>query len=122
MGEKVDSFTGDCLILVSDLDQRIEMHIRRDEDGTTTLYAFSGAHGELPTRDIQQGPFQSHDQAVGARQAIAAELLASGFRVLHHEPPIWQLPLQRQLNEARQLREAAKVNYRFDPKDVYLDW
>jgi len=120
MDRSLELFHRDCLTLTSHR-QRIELHIRSDEDGTVTLYAFSGPLEQQPDRHIQQGPFQRREQAVGARRAIAAELLAAGFRV-DKGAAIWLLPLQRHLNAARQQRLASTVNCRFDPSDVYLDW
>lgn len=101
--------------------RRVEIHLRRDEENLVALLAFAGEEGP-PERTVIQGPFQSMEQAVGARRAIAAPLLERGFEVDREVHPIWTLAAQRSINAVREGHRANVVNYRFDPKDVFLDW
>lgn len=102
---------------------RVEIHFRRDEDGSVTLLAFSGREEQgAPTKTLHQGPFVRYDQAVAAKRAIAAQLKDDGFTVSEDAHPLWSMAVQRSINEARRKREAAAGDYKFDPKDVFLDW
>lgn len=101
--------------------RRVELHLRRDEAGRVALIAFAGEEG-LPERTIMQGPFQSVEEAGGARRAIATPLLEQGYCVDGDTHPIWTLAAQRSINAVREGHRANVVNYRFDPKDVFLDW
>lgn len=121
MSPAIDDFTRDCLVL-SSAEQRVEMHIRCDDDGLCTLYAFSGEPARFPRRRLQQGPFQRREEAVGSRRAVARSLLEAGFEVSRSQTPLWLIPLQREVNTARRQRRESSVDCRFDPKDVYLDW
>lgn len=117
----IDNFTLDCLVLTH-AEQRVEMHIRCDDDGLCTLYAFSGEASHFPGRHLQQGPFQRREEAVGSRRAVALSLIETGFHIAESQAPLWLIPLQREVNSARRQRQESRVDYRFDPKDVYLDW
>lgn len=111
------------VVMLGPTGQRVEMHIREDEDGTATLVALSGPDSYTPPKGIcQQGPYHLRDQAVAARRAIAAQLKHAGFRYAQDEYPRWYLAVQRSINDARKIRGESAGNYRFDPKDVFLDW
>ncbi|MGQ9426683.1 PA4575 family protein [Gilvimarinus sp. F26214L] len=110
------------LILDGPDDRHVEFHIRRDPDQTVSLVAMSGRRGADPDRITQQGPYHRPEQAVAARRAIAAELKRSGFQLANDRIPLWSLSAQRQLNATRRHKAALQLDYRFDPKDVYLDW
>ena len=109
------------LVLLGPNGQRVEMHIRSETDRTSALIALSGNLGNLPEKDHQQGPFQSIAHAIGARRAIAAELLDLGFR-LSDEHALWTLAAQRLVKQMRETKAASRADYRFHPRDVYLDW
>lgn len=108
------------LVLMRGEQERVEMHLRRDDEGLFALFAFAGT-GLQPERTQQQGPYHSLDQALGARRAIAGALVRQGFEVSGaHE--IWGLSAQRAIREVRRAHERYRASYKFDPKDVYLDW
>jgi hypothetical protein len=111
------------LVLTGSGDLRVEIHIRCDPKGTATLLAFSGMYenGE-PAKALQQGPFHRVDQAIAAKRAIVAQLKDAGCVVSEDQHPVWSLAVQRAVNESRKQRAEAAGDYRFDPKDVYLDW
>lgn len=109
------------LVLCRDDGQRVEMHLLRDEAECFALFAFAG-DGERPQRQQQQGPYHSPEQALGARRAIATALLRQGYRPVPDEPAIWALAAQRAVRALREEHRRYWVSYRFDPKDVYLDW
>ncbi|MDO3383654.1 hypothetical protein [Gilvimarinus algae] len=102
-------------------DWRVEIHLRRDEDEIATLLAYAGRE-HTPERAMHQGPFQRIDQAIGARRAIVGAMLADGYRLLEEELPIWTLNAQRDINSIRERKELSSASYKFDPKDVFLDW
>lgn len=111
------------VVMLGPAGQRVEMHIREDEDGTATLIALSGPDSDTPPKGVrQQGPYHLRDQAVAARRAIAAQLKDTGFRHAQDEYPRWSLAVQRSVNDARKIRGESEGNYHFDPKDVFLDW
>lgn len=102
--------------------ERVEMHLRRDEEERLTLLAFAGS-GLHPEREQRQGPYLSPEQACAARRAIAGALINQGFRLADdREPAIWALQAQRVIKAIREAHERYKASYKFDPKDVYLDW
>lgn len=111
------------LVLSGSGDLRVEIHIRCEPEGSATLLAFSGLHqsGE-PAKSLQQGPFHRVDQAIAAKRAIVAQLKDAGCVVSEHQHPLWSLAVQRAINASRKQRAEAAGDYRFDPKDVYLDW
>lgn len=102
---------------------RVEIHFRRDDDGSVTLLAFSGPEerGD-PSKTLHQGPFIRFDQAVAAKRAIVASLKEKGFSIREKAHPLWSLAVQRDINQARKKKQAAAGDYRFDPNDVFLDW
>lgn len=111
------------LLLTHPDDVRVEIHFRRDDDGSVTLLAFSGREEQgAPTKTLHQGPFVRFDQAVAAKRAIAAQLKDDGFAVSEDGHPLWSLAVQRSINAARKKREESAGDYSFDPKDVFLDW
>ena len=108
------------LVLRRGQGERIEMHLRRDEEDRFTLFAFAGS-GAQPERTQQQGPYHSAEQALGARRAIATALVRQGYAVSEvHD--IWSLVAQRAMREVREAHARYKASYAFDPNDVYLDW
>ena len=100
---------------------RIEIHLRHDENGITTLLAYAGRTA-TPERVTHQGPFQRAGQAVGARRAIVQPLLTNGYQLASSEPPIWSLRAQRDIRAIRDLKQRSCVSYEFNPRDVFLDW
>ncbi|WP_341937280.1 PA4575 family protein [Marinimicrobium sp. C2-29] len=113
--------SGSAPLVLTSGPRRVEIHLRHDEAGLFALIAFAGEEGP-PERTIMQGPFQSLEEAVGARRAIATPLLEQGYCVDSDTYPIWTLAAQRSINAVREGHRANVVNYRFDPKDVFLDW
>ncbi|UTF59912.1 hypothetical protein [Gilvimarinus sp. DA14] len=112
--------TADALVLQF-RERRVELHLRRDEDDIATLLAYAGV-GPQPDKSNVQGPYQRLDQAIGARRAIARQLQSQGYEYLPDEYPQWSLQAQRDINAMRNIKSGSKVDYRFDPKDVFLDW
>lgn len=101
--------------------ERVEIYLHPDEEGLITLFAFAGGDGQ-PERSTAQGPFYRMEQAVGARRAIADSLLEQGYRLDPQRHTIWALQAQRELKQLRESHKSNAVDYRFDPKDVFLDW
>ncbi|MDQ2076916.1 hypothetical protein [Marinimicrobium sp. ABcell2] len=111
------------LVLTKPEGQRVEIHIRVDSDGSATLLAFGGReHQSPPDKTTQQGPFLVFDQAVAAKRAIVAQLKDAGYKVADDQYPLWSMAVQRSMNELRKHKQETAVDYRFDPKDVFLDW
>lgn|SRR5690554_900687 len=111
------------LVLTKPGGRRVELHIRVDPDGSATLLAFGGrATQNPPQKTTLQGPFQVYDQAVAAMRAIVAQLKDAGYDVAEDQFPLWSMAVQRTINEARKRKHESAVDYRFDPKDVFLDW
>ncbi len=100
--------------------ERVEMHLRLDEQHHYTLFAFAGNH-QRPARIQQQGPYHCLEQANGARRAIASALRVQGYQ-LGDAYPVWCLEAQRGIKALREAHQQLPVSYKFDPKDVYLDW
>ncbi|GAB2188819.1 hypothetical protein MAH1_04260 [Sessilibacter sp. MAH1] len=101
--------------------QRVEIHIKDNLDKTFTLIALSGPNNQLPTKTLRQGPFYAISHARSARTAINNELLRSGFK-LTDDASIWEIKAQSEVNRIREIKEKNKMNYKFDPKDVYFDY
>lgn len=110
------------LILAGPDARRVEIHIRLDEDHTATLLAFGGYDEGAPVKTAQQGPYQVYDQAVAAKRAIVAQLKDAGFKLAEQQHPLWSMAVQRSINRLRKQKRDSAVDYRFDPKDVFLDW
>ena len=86
-----------------------------------TLLAYAGS-GPQPDKSSLQGPYQRLEQAIGARRAVARQLQNQGYEYLSDELPMWSLRAQRDINAMRHIKSDSAVDYRFDPKDVFLDW
>ncbi len=110
------------LVLTNPEGRRVEIHIRAEPDATATLIALGGRTEGEPEKTSLQGPFELYDQAVAAKRAIAAQLRDAGYTPAEDEYPRWSMAVQRAINEVRHQRQAAAIDYRFDPKDVFLDW
>jgi hypothetical protein len=53
----------------------------------------------------------------------ARELIKdAGFEIAEEQYPLWSMAVQRSINEIRRHKRDSEVDYRFDPKDVFLDW
>ncbi|MCP8899296.1 hypothetical protein [Gilvimarinus xylanilyticus] len=102
-------------------ERRVELHLRRDDDDIATLLAYAGS-GPQPDKSSLQGPYQRLEQAIGARRAVARQLQNQGYEYLSDEHPMWSLRAQRDINAMRHIKSDSAVDYRFDPKDVFLDW
>ena len=117
------SASPDPVVLLGGNNCRVELHLRQHGDATATLVALSGRDGQAPSgKAVQQGPYQSYDQAVAARRAIAGELLDDGFSLADDQQPLWSMTVQRLINQLRLDAAARSVDYRFKPEDVFLDW
>lgn len=55
-------------------------------------------------------------------RAIVAQLKDIGYEVAEEQLPLWSMVVQRAINEMRQRKRETELDYRFDPKDVFLDW
>lgn len=111
------------LVLTKPGGQRVELHIRVDPNGSATLLAFGGQNSQNPPQKTTlQGPFEVYDQAVAAMRAIVAQLKDIGYEVAEEQLPLWSMVVQRAINEMRQRKRETELDYRFDPKDVFLDW
>ena len=100
---------------------RVECHLRTEEDGSATLLALSG-RGDRVGKSKLQGPYETPAQAVAARKAIVAELVRMGFSLAPNEHPLWSMDAQRIIRQLRSVRANDSSRYKFDPKDVFLDW
>lgn len=115
--------TSQALVLRSAESWRVEIHVRHDEDGSSTLLALAGGDGDrAPAKTLLQGPYHHPDQATAAKRAIVAQLKEDGFEPLVDEHPHWSLHAQRSINAVREQKALAAGDYRFDPRDVYLEW
>lgn len=117
--------------------QRVEFYIKVDND-SVTLSALAGRSSsallaqsdvakparmsEQPTKWKQQGPFESVEQAVAIRNAIAQSLMAQAYQPLEGGLPLWELAHQRYWNQVQKVRMKAGVDTHFKPEDVFLDW
>ncbi len=104
--------------------RRVEIHIRTDSDRKSILFACMGRELKRPEEIVQveQGPFESLPHAVAAKRAIASQLKQRGFKVTPDRHAVWEVQVQKGINKIRQLKSESKGNYKFDPKDVFLDW
>lgn len=111
----------EVVILTLD-DWRVEIHLRQDDGGITTMLAYSGRK-KFPERSSLQGPFQCVDEAIGARRAIILELFQQGYGLVAGECPVWSLQAQRDIKAARDIKHESSLNYQFDlARDVFFDW
>ena len=108
------------LVLLGANAARVEIHMRQEANGVTTLFAFAGC--DQIERKCAQGPYETRDQALAARKAIFAELVRTGFELAQSELPLWSLAAQREIKQMRVEKSQSTVDTRFDPKDVFLDW
>lgn len=109
------------VVLVDQSGLRVECHLRAEEGASTTLLALSGRDGGVGKSKLQ-GPYETPAQAVAARKAIVAALVRSGFSLLPNEHPLWSMDAQRIIRQLRSVRANDSSRYKFDPKDVFLDW
>jgi hypothetical protein len=100
---------------------RIEMVIKANEDESHSLIAQSGLTNKPAELSKLQGPYQTQDQAVAARAAIADQLINKGFQFLDKVEPMWSLQAQGAIKRLRQQRQDNTGNYSFDPNDVFFD-
>lgn len=111
----------DCsvLVLVAECGRRIELYLRQSDEGTTLL-ALAGSNE--PSKSKLQGPYETVEQAIAARNAIAQVLINEGFNHALNHQPLWELAAQRAWGEVKSKNSAAKVDTTFKPQDVFLDW
>lgn len=111
------------LVLDGPEELRVEIHIRANDDETVTLLALSGKDvGKPAEKVLQQGPYHLYDQAVAAKRAIVASLKEAGFRLSEDQQVFWSMDVQRTINVSRKQKADSQLDYRFNPKDVFLDW
>lgn len=112
------------VMLNSETWRRVEIHIKTDFEKKSILFAFMGRERRKPEEivKVRQGPFESLAHAVAAKRAIAWQLKQRGFEVQEGMHAIWEVQVQKGFNEIRQQKSESKGNYKFDPKDVFLDW
>lgn len=108
----------DVLVLVAQRGMRIEFYLRQSNDGATLL-ALAGSG--RPAKSKLQGPYETVEQAIAARNAIAHSLTREGFDHLVGKQPLWELAAQRAWGEVKSKNSAAKVDTTFKPQDVFLD-
>ncbi|GAB1264134.1 PA4575 family protein [Aurantivibrio infirmus] len=106
-------------VLLLNENDRVEIYLRAEPDGQTTLLACSGDKVALPKKSYQQGPYESMEQAVAARRAIVHDLLRRGYTYSEDAVAIWAIAAQRALKQIRKTKRSSKANYKFDPKDVF---
>lgn len=107
------------LVLLGTDKNRVEIYLRAEADGQTTLLACSGDSAVLPQKNYQQGPYESMAQAIAARRAITHDLLRRGYIDSEETIAIWAIAAQRALKHIRETKKFSKANYKFDPKDVF---
>lgn len=110
----------DGLILENKSHWRIEMVIKANEDDSFSLVAQSGLRDKPAELNKLQGPYQTLDQALAARGAIAQQLESKGVQQIDAQP-IWSLQAQAVIKRLRQERGDNTGNYSFDPSDVFFD-
>ena len=97
----------------------VEVFVLRNNDDSYSLVALSGVAGARARRRKLQGPFQTRDQALASRSAVAQQLQDTGFTIDTDALPQWRLSAQRMIRELREERRQGSPDCRFDPKDVY---
>lgn len=110
----------DAVVLSNADSHRIECHLRSDTSEQVCLITLGGA-GEQPQREKLLGPFVTSAQAVAARNAIVTALLEQGYEI-EQSPAVWAIAAQRIIRDLRSVKAEDSANYKFDPKDVFLDW
>lgn len=108
----------DTLILQNERGWRIEMQMRRNEDDSYTLVAMSGLNDKPAELSKLQGPYQTRDQGIAARTAIAIQLLRKDFQLQSQQHSIWAIQAQKAIQKVRSQRIASQGNYDFHPDDV----
>lgn len=105
------------LVLENERRWRIEMYLKPNEDETYTLVAMSGIASQPAELSKLQGPYQTKEQGLAARSAIARQLHAKGFQTVKHHS-IWQIQAQKAIQTVRKNRTTNQGNYDFHPDDV----
>lgn len=112
---------GEGVLLTNGGGWRVEIYVLANNDPTWTLVALSGASEAGPQtcpRQKLQGPYESRDQAMAARSAIALALIDQGFTLNAVDFLRWRIDAQRCVRDVRVAREQHAPDCRFDPKDV----
>lgn len=109
----------EALLLRNEQRWRVELFVLRNNDDSFSLVALSGSEQVQAERVKIQGPYQVRAQALGARSAVAAQLLDAGFVIDEVSSTQWRLLAQRNINEVRALRQQNTPDCRFNPEDVY---
>ncbi len=94
------------------------MRLARNEDETYTLIAMSGLVNRPAELSKLQGPYQTLQQGIAARSAIAEQLIRKGFSMLKDQHAIWRLQAQKAIQTVRRQRIDNQGNYDFHPDDV----
>ncbi|MAZ88725.1 MAG: hypothetical protein CL693_13885 [Cellvibrionaceae bacterium] len=94
------------------------MQLKRNEDETYTLIAMSGVSSQPAELSKLQGPYQTFQQGIAARSAIAEQLIRKDFSVLKDQHSIWTLQAQKAIQTVRRQRIDNQGNYDFHPDDV----
>ncbi len=110
----------EALVLENQRHWRIEMVIKANEDESFSMVAQSGLKDKPAELNKLQGPYQTLDQALAARGAIAQQWVSKGFERVDVSP-IWSLQAQAVIKRLRQERGDNTGNYSFDPSDVFFD-
>lgn len=113
--------TAEGMLLINDRCWRVEMYVLANNDATYSLVALAGGDRVLPEKLKIQGPYQNREEAIAARAAIAASLVAKGFAETSSVVSRWRLNAQRTIRGLREAHRANSTACRFDPKDVYFD-
>ena len=108
----------ETLILQNARGWRVEMQLRRNEDDSHTLIAMSGLSDKPAELSKLQGPYQTRDQGIAARAAIAIQLLRKEFQLHPEQHSIWSVQAQKAIQKVRSQRIASQGNYDFHPDDV----
>ncbi len=93
------------------------MTLRGNEDDTYTLIALSGIASQPAELSKLQGPYQTLEQGLAARMAIARQLESKGFYQCEGHS-IWDIQVQKAIQKVRLQRSASQGNYQFHPDDV----
>lgn len=117
--------TGATVVLVGMQAKRVEFYLRQSVGGVTLLALAGAAVGgerAVVSKSKLQGPYETVEQAVAARNAIAEALIEQGYHFAVELQPLWELDAQRVWAEVKAKNTAAAVDTRFKAEDVFLDW
>ncbi len=99
------------LVLINARGLRIELILKRNDETTYSLIAMSGI-SHMPAELVKgQGPYQTLDEGIAARKAIADQLLNKGFLLQDDAFSIWPIQAQKVIQTLRKERKNSQNRY-----------